>query len=189
MREPIEFVASAIEDIQLTIRAIDIKIGTMLVLLLAPFSLVGRIFAHVEKLCAANPKFLFVALTLGFFLLWFLAILALVRAIAPLDNPSNHIVNSDQYKGAYYRGGMFQFTLLDAFVNTTVTKASKDVSVALQDIPITVNGMLAELTFEQMKLCFIRDIKICRFGWGVKFGGWWLTLGSVIFVLARYWAP
>lgn len=60
------FLAGALLDAQATIRAIDVKVGALLVGLLAPFSSIGRICAHFEHLVSLNKPLGLVLLVVFF---------------------------------------------------------------------------------------------------------------------------
>lgn len=182
----IAFIQSAITDIQATIRAYDVKVGALLVLVLAPFPHISKVFYHIDKLCCIHPKFIFIVLSVVFFLSWFLALASLVRAISALDNPACHIINSHIHKGVFYGGGLYKFGLWDVLFNREVIKANRDVTTFSKDIPSSEEDIVLELTFEQMKVIYIRDIKANRLKWGIRFATAWLILGMCIFLTSRY---
>ena len=182
----INFVKEAISDTQLTIRALDVKVGVLLVALLSPLSNTHRIFAHLEHLCSNLHKPFMLLVAILFLLLWILALVSLMRAIAPLDNPSIHIVNSSQFKGAYYGGGLFNLTLIDAFKNREITKASKDVTTFASSLPKTLLELENELVFEQMKLIYIREVKLHRLRYGLRFSEIWFVMGIAIYLFSKY---
>ena len=180
------FLQAAITDVQATVRAIDVKVGALFVLVLAPFASLARVFAHVDKLCCRSPKYVFIALSVCFLASWFLALVSLVRAIGALDNPARHIPNSNNQKGTFYGGGLFDFNIIDAFFNRHNVKAKKDLDAFSTDIPTSIEEIEMELAFEHMKVVYIRDIKATRLKWGVRFATIWLILGSSIFFVSRY---
>jgi len=180
-----EFIKEAILDIQTTIRAIDTKIAALLTTLIVPFTFLGRIWSHLSYICTLEQKTLGVALFFSFFIVWALSIFSLARGLSAIDNPANHIVNSSKHKGLFYGGGLFEFSLIDSFINRKVIKASKDVKSHLADLPSSQDEINEELAFEQMKLIYIRDIKIYRFKTGFNLACIWLTLGVSIFLISK----
>lgn len=180
------FIQTAVTDIQATIRAIDVKVGALLVLILAPFASLSRVFAHVDKLCCRSPKLLFIAIAACFFASWFLALASLVRAVGAQDNPARHIENAANQKGTFYGGGLFIFNIADVFFNRLSVKAKKNLVDFSKDIPTSVEDIEMELAFEQMKVVYIRDIKATRLKWGVRFATIWLFFGTSIFFISRY---
>lgn len=180
-----EFSKAALDDCQLTIRALDVKCGAVLVLLLAPLPSISRIFSAIEKL----PGSYSLLFGLLFFAAWAAAMWSLVRALAPLDNPSAHLRDSKSYTGSYYRSGLYEFGFIDALFRRSVIFANKDVAAAMLDIPQTDIRVQEELTFEHMKLCYIRDVKIRLLKWGIGFAEAWLVCGTAIYLMGRYLKP
>lgn len=176
----------SILDIQTTIRAIDVKIGAILVGLLAPFASFGRVWAHFMNVSRVDPVSLGVGISVVFFLTWMLSIFALVRALSAIDNPARHIVNSGKYKGSFYGGGLYGFNFLDAFLNRSMIKASKDVSAIILEIPDTKEKIMEELVFEQLKLIYIRDVKLFRLQTGINLASIWFGVGVVGFLYSKF---
>lgn len=184
-----EFIAKAIEDTQLTIRAMDVKNGALLAGLLVPFSALGRIWAHFSHLSSAVPFFLGLAVGVLFFSLWAFCIYVLIKALAALDNPASHVINSSGQAGSFYSGGLYTFSLLDSFMNREVIKASRDISHQLGLVPNNPQDIAGELVFEQLKLTYIRDIKIHRFNMGARVSAFWVFLGAISFIVSKIWYP
>lgn len=186
MRSKAEFVTAAIIDTQSTIRAIDVKIGALLVAILAPLSGLGRIFSHIENIAVHSPKAFYLILSIMFIVVWILAVTALVRGLGAIDNPSCHIVNATKRKGSFYGGGLYSFGLLDAFLNRSIIKANKDPVSFSSEIPDNESDILDELVFEHMKLIYIRDAKLNRLKWALSFSVAWLGFGIVIYLSSKY---
>jgi hypothetical protein len=182
----VAFIQSAMKDVQATIRAIDTKVAALLVLLLLPFAKIDRIFAHIDRLHCSQPKYLFLPLSIAFLGAWLISLISLVRAIGALDNPASHIPNSHKQKGTYYGGGIFNFCILDAFINRKSVKAHRDAAAFLKDIPQSVEDIELELVYDFMKTVYIRDLKANRLRWGMRVAGIWLLLGIYIFLASRY---
>jgi hypothetical protein len=181
-----DFIAAAILDVQATIRAIDVKIAALLVGVLAPLASVSRVFAHLDHFGKQTPGWLSLTIVALFLLFWFLALVALVRAIGAVDNPAVNIINTSSCKGAFYGGNLYKFNLLDVFIDRDVIKASKDPQSFAAQHPTKEADIEAELIFEQMKLIYIRDIKLNRLKWGLRFSLVWLALGILIFLASHY---
>jgi len=153
--------------------------------LLTPLSSLGRIWAHFEHLYKLESLILWKAIFIIFFLCWVLSIAALVKALVAIDDPRDHIVNSGSYKGIFYGGGLYSFGIIDAFINRDLIKASKDVATFGSGIPNDKVEIEQELTFEKMKLIYIRDTKLYRLQVGVNFGIAWLTIGILAYVCSK----
>lgn len=181
-----EFVAAAIEDTQGTIRALDVKIGALLAAILVPLSATGRIFSHLSNFTKQSPQSGYVLIACLFLGAWFFTLFLLVKAIAAIDNPVVHIPNSLKRKGAFYGGGIFPLKVTDAFLNRSSVMARNGLDAFLQNIPATEEDILAELAFEQMKLIYIRDMKMLRLDWAIRFATGWVSLGIIIYLSSRY---
>lgn len=180
------FLGGAILDAQSIIRAIDVKIGALLVGLLAPLSSLGKIWNVLMHVSVIAPVSIGIGLAALFFLTWICAIVALVRALSAIDNPSHHIVNSERYKGSFYAGGLYHFGALDVFFNRAIIKASKDVAAFIAEAPETKEQIDNELAFEQLKLIYIRDAKLFRLHAGIIFASMWVAIGIAIFFYSKF---
>lgn len=186
MDKKIEFIYDSIHDIQSTIRAIDTKIATLLIV-------TGIPLANLEKIINYLGKFLYkvapvLGYTLIFFLVlsWILSFAAALRAISAIDNPLKHIINSERFKGVYYSGNLYKTGFLDVFFNRDVLKTSKNVDDHYQDFPEQDIDIVKELIFEQMKLAYIRDIKICRFNFSIKATYFWFVISLIIYFWSKF---
>lgn len=185
MVNKIDFIAAAIHDVQDTIRASDFKVGALLTGMLIPASSIGKIWTHFTLFSKQIPLWLCIIIGVLFFVLWVSIIFVLIRTISAIDNPSNHIINSGEFKGSFYGGGLYKFNPIDAFVNRDVIKASKDVQHFTMDYPEHEDEIIAELTFEHLKLIYIRDAKIYRLNCSIKFASLWLSIGMFVYFYTK----
>lgn len=181
-----DFIAAAILDTQATIRSIDVKVAALLVAVLTPLANTNRVFGHLSHFGTMSPKWLFLTLAITFLGAWIAAFTALVRSIGAIDNPATHIINSGSLTGSFYSGGLYKMGLLDVFLNRDLIKASKDPVSFLAAIPNDAASIEKELAFEHMKLVYIRETKLNRLNWGLKFSLIWLVLGIGIFLSSKY---
>jgi len=186
MENKLDFLTSSISDIQATIRAIDVKVAALLVVLLTPFQNLNRIFSHIDHFRSKPDNLILLIIVILFIFSWFISLVALVRAIGAIDNPSRHIINSSNCNGTYYGAGLYQLGFLDVFLNRDIIRASKDPQSLSALIPNNKQNIEIELVFEQMKLIYIRDIKINRLRYGGNFFSIWFILGVLIFISSRY---
>ena len=177
-----QFISAAIADCQATIRATDVKVGALLAGLLLPFSQVSHIWDYLTQLSAILER---QTVTFIFFGIWFVAICALVRTISAIDNPANHIVNESSCKGSFYSGGLYSFGFLDSLLNRDLVKASKDVANFAQSYPDTPDEIELELSFEHMKLIYIREIKLHRLNFALKVSAIWFAFGMCAFLYLK----
>lgn len=180
-----EFIIAAIEDSQATIRAVDVKVGVLLVGLLAPFSNLGRILAHVTHLIETTIPLIAYGFPAAFFLFWMLALTSLVMSISAIDNPAKHIASSSKFKGSFYGGGLYKFSFLDSIINRDTVKAEKDTSEFSKSIPSSEKEIESELIFEHMKIIYIREIKLLRLKYSYRFSVVWFTLGLIIYFISK----
>jgi len=155
MNNKLNFVSAAILDTQATIRAIDVKVAALLVTLLAPLANANSIFVHLDRFGVQSPRWFFMTMVVLFILTWLSALIALVRAISAVDNPSQHIINTNNCNGMFYGGGLYTFSIADVFLNRGIIKASKDPQSFAAQLPIDDEAIKLELIFEQMKLIYI----------------------------------
>jgi hypothetical protein len=180
------FLAAAITDTQATIRAIDVKVAAILVGLLAPLQNLHRVFSHLENFSGESPRWAYISASSAFVACWLLALFALVRAIAAIDNPAKHIINNGNCTGAFFAGGLYGLKIPDAFFNREEIKASKDPLSFAALLPVDETEIERELVFEHMKLAYIRDVKMHRLKWGVTFSILWVILGVAIYLASKY---
>ena len=180
-----DFILAAINDAQATIRSIDVKVATLLAGLLIPITSIGTIWGYLTQLSTLTTPCVSVLIGGIYIIFWLVAVLSLVRTISAVDNPSLHIVNSSSYKGVFYGGGLFEFGWLDVLLNRPFIKANKDVSIFSEDYPSSEDDTISELTFEHMKLIYIRDIKLHRFKASIRVAFVWLLLGVGIYLYSK----
>lgn len=184
--EKIDFITMALVDTQSTIRAIDVKIGALLTGMLLPIASLGKIWWHLNHISLAINHVVVIMAGIFFFSLWIFSVLLLVRAISAIDSPTNHIINSDQYKGAFYGAYLYKFGWRDMIVNRAENKATKEVNQFVDDYPDSRETTVLALTFEHMKLIYIRDIKLFRLNLALKLGFIWLSLGISVYVFSKF---
>jgi len=182
-----DFILAAIVDIQATIRAVDVKIAALLVGLLAPVANLDKVFHVFDKVHSKDPKIMLAAMLI-FLLLWLLAASSLAMAIGAISNPAPRINGHEAMKGAFYAGYLFEFGILDVFLNRGLVRANKDIDKFDEDIPINSVEIERELVFEQMKVAYIRDIKLQRFKWGFRLSCTWVLISTLICVYSKYGA-
>lgn len=185
MDKSTEFIAAAVHDIQATIRAVDVKIGALLTAVLLPFAAFGRVWAHFSHLLSVVPSCFGLLLTVIFYLTWALAVFVLVRSLAAIDNPAIHISNCGACRGSFYGGGIYKLSLVDALFNRSDVKSSIDVAALVANAPKTEDEIAAELAFEQLKVVYIRDIKIHRLNVAINIAFVWVFIGLASFFISK----
>ncbi len=182
MNDRISFIMAAINDAQATIRATDVKVGAILAGLLLPLSYLGAIWDYA--LSDYTPGWLLFLICI-FSILWMVSIIVLVRTISAVGNPSANISGAKFCNGSFYGGGMYKFTLTNALLNSDSNKSKKDVATFSNDYPISQNDIYLALSFEHMKLIYIRDIKLYRLDFSLKTSVAFVFLGICIYLLTK----
>lgn len=186
MDRKIEFIYDSIHDIQSTIRAIDTKVAALLVVLSIPLTNVGTIVNDLSKFLSKDYGVFKWILVVVFAVSWVLSLIAAARAISAIDKPSIQIVNSKKFKNTYYGGELYKMEFLDIFFNRDSLKAFKDVDSYYDDFPEQDLDIAKGLIFEQMKLVYIRDIKICRFNFSIQATYLAFTLGLTMYLVSKF---
>lgn len=185
MQSKIDFILAAINDTQGTIRSIDVKVGALLAALLLPLSFIEKILGHLIHISVILSMYAAFPIGIIFFITWFVALFSLARTISAIDNPRDHIVNSKDHKGSFYGAGLYKFGWLDILLNRKIIKADKDVSAFSQEYPETEKKIISELSFEHIKLIYIREIKLFRLNAALKIAFIWLLLGMTIYSYSK----
>lgn len=131
-----EFLYAAITDTQGTIRATDSKIAVLMVILAIPLTRLGSVYrdwSHLyanEHRCISN-----LALILGimFVSVWILSFWATMRALNPVDDPSQHI-DGEKPNGTFYSGALFNPGFWAAHFKC-FTRSKKQLQHQLDELP------------------------------------------------------
>lgn len=186
MNDKINFISLSIADIQSTIRAVDTKIGILIVFICFPLTNLSKIFSNIANTVTDKPVWFIYIIVAGFTVSWICSIMVSIRAISAIDNPSTHIINSSDCNGSFYGGYLYSPSIIDAVFNRDRLKASKDVVSQCELIPDDINIIEKELVFEQMKLIYIREIKLNRLKWSLRFTFTWLSSGLLLYLISHY---
>jgi len=182
-----EFVVAAIGEAQATIRALDVKLAALLVAVLAPIPMLASIAECFAGIYSRWSGFLVGSVFVAFSLCWALAILCYARAIGAISSPSKHVLNGAKYSGSLFGPGLFNFLPIDAILNRSSVISKVDPLAHVHTMPSTSDDIERELAFEHLKLIYIRDIKLLRLQWGFRFSGAAISIGALLFVVARYY--
>lgn len=172
----IEFLYQSINDTQATIRATDVKIGFLFVVIFLPLTSVEGLSKAVAKLWT-SPYHLGVVSVITA-LLWVASVYVLFKSLSPITDIKKHmigIVPAD----TFYMGGMPLIGKKDFFSISDV-RASQDVQTYLSAIPQDEQKLLEELASEKMKVSLIRNVKNLRVNVCTNLTLGWLTLGMLL---------
>jgi hypothetical protein len=167
------YLYQSIADTQGTIRAIDIKIGFLLLIVFTPLVAFDKIDPYLRMVFGegrAQQLLIFVAI-----LFWGFSLVAQFMALFAISNPAKQIRDANQV-GTFYNGDVFRVGLLDVITNRECL-SKRTVHQETERLPHTHKTLVEELTFEKMKLAYIRSMKLVRFNSAAVL----LAIGLVIF--------
>jgi len=177
--QKIEFLYKSIEDTQSTIRAIDIKASFMFVIVFLPITALKEILEIGDLLITTSGYYCFpIVLTI---ILWFISLYLLFKTIVSISNPAEQI-GGDKPSGAFYGASLFPLSKIDYFFNFPI-KSKKDINEYVKLIPSNEDDLVKELSFEKIKLTYIREIKIHRSNLLFRATFYWLFCGSLSWAL------
>jgi hypothetical protein len=158
MERKINFCYQAISDIQATIRAIDAKIGFLMVVIFIPIATIKEIMSIYSSI-AAHSNCLMVIMWL-IASMWAATIIILFRALWSIKNPARGVEGNDA-AGVFFNSAHYEMGAIDCIFNFPI-KSKVNLKAAISNLPVDDAGLLKELVFEKMKLEYIRDIKMRR---------------------------
>jgi hypothetical protein len=179
MDKKIDFLYASILDTQATIRSIDVKSGFLFVLLFTPIYTFDNI-SHLYLAILNEPKWFHCAVIVNI-TIWLLAITSLLMSVAAISNPSNHVSGANE-PGSFYGGYLFSINFLDVFVNRKNT-STRTVLQETLTLPENEASIISELTFEKIKLSYIRTVKMKRFTFCIYSTFTWMITGILLYIL------
>ena len=162
MEKKIEFVINSINDIQGTIRAIDAKFFGTIALFLLPLTEIDEISKAFKNLYI-NSECLTSFVLIALIIAWLIGIILSFIGIYSISNPSDSIsgVSEAKTKGLFYQPNQFKFNFFSQFFSGSV-KSKQTLLEIIEEIKLEENDRFNELVYEQIKLAYIRDVKITR---------------------------
>ena len=181
MDDKINFITNAILDTQATIRAIDAKLGAVIAGSLLPFSVMEKIWSHIGEVSKTISPYLGCTLGFFFFSVWIISIFLLIKTLSAIDNPVDHIKGNKLPNGSFYSGGIFGFKFKDYFFYDTSVKSKYIVQEQVLRYPTSKEDVVNELSFEHLKLIYIRDVKLHRLRGSLMACFIWFFFGILIY--------
>ena len=178
-----EFLYAAISDTQETIRAIDSKIEMLLLFLVIPMTGMPALFSQAKSLwvahhsCSAHAAILLTSV--AFVATWYLAFFCAFRTLSSISNPAEHLKTPCGAKGTFYRGGEYPIGIVDAFLNRGSVISKNTPAEVISALPNDGESLMLELAAEQLKVIYIRDVKIARQRWAYRVAFAWLIVGML----------
>lgn len=177
----IEFLYQSINDTQATIRAIDIKIGFLFVVIFLPLAAIDGISKALLALWASPNHFGFISISVG--LAWLLSVYFLFKSLSAITDIQKHMIGIIP-NDTFFKGGMPSLGMKNLFSLDNV-RAEKSVEDYVKNLPGSESELLLELASEKMKVSLIRNVKTLRVKVCTNLTLLWLALGmflSVVFL-------
>lgn len=178
----IEFLYQSINDTQATIRAIDVKIGFLFVIVFLPLAAISEITAGAKQLWEVNVYYdlALIATTLA----WVLSIGFLFSCVKALNKIDKHI-NGDQPLDIFYSGGIAPISFLSLMKSKDIRSKLK-IEEYISHLPKTDGDLIKHLSFEKMKVSLIREFKSCKSRICTNLTLTWLSLGIILSICFKY---
>ena len=171
-----EFLYNAIQDTVSTIRAVDTKLHIVLGLYLIPLVMSDKVFNAISNWNKAQDwsdlcflQIATVILALVSLYLWITGVVSSLLGIIAKSNPADAIEGEKPAGTFYWVGKLVKAGRFRSKIETTLTDY-------ISKLPESESDVVNELAFEQMKLAYIREVKIKRhriaayiaMAWGVN---------------------
>lgn len=188
---PTAFLMSSIKDMQDTIRAIDFKANALLVTLAVLLGAFDKVVQFSRALLGVTQGALhnisavsIILMAVGLLFSFWLALLTLCGNY----NAPNHVeVVEAKANNAFFIGGNYDFNLRGLFWHGHPHHKSKEKPrVAKQEacLPNSVRAETTVLVYEQLKLAYIRDLKVKRVNTAIYCAGFALLFFALAYSLA-----
>lgn len=177
--QKIDFLYQSIVDTQSTIRAVDVKIGLLFVVAFLPVAELKEIISTYKALKDVSDLYFYSMLLVGF--LWVLSVYTLFKSTISISDPKSHI-SGELPKGNFYSRNLFTLSAIDNFFNFPI-KSNQTVDMFSGELPKDENEVIKELSFEKLKVVYIRDVKIKRSSLCGSLIFSWLCLGCLLWIL------
>jgi hypothetical protein len=170
LRTRAELLYTAVEDIQQTVRAFDIKAEALILGLALPFAnvkdIMGSFRTVLEGTAGLERAFVLLLVTVvavagGGSLLYS------VRVLTGVSDPADRVRAAAPPKGAFFTGRYFRLGLIETLIGG---KARSTVSLEdhLAGLPMTPAEIETQLGYEHMKLGYIVARKMALFNLGLR---------------------
>ncbi|WP_370215290.1 hypothetical protein [Idiomarina sp.] len=175
----LEFLYQSIADTQATIKAVDVKVGFLFLITFMPLPGLEVIFKASDVLLGVSLWHLL--LLVPVLLFWLCALVSLISCTIPISKPGSH-VRGDKPSGSFYAGFLFRMNFIDNFLNFPI-KSEISIGEFKASLPSTEDELISELSFEKMKLAYIRQIKIKRAAFCALMTYGWVIFGVIAWVI------
>lgn len=172
----VNFLYTAINDTQATIKALDVKLGFIFVIIFAPLMALDSAFKTYMYIYTEMNDYIFVCRIE--ILLWILSVIYLFLGIGAISNPK--VIKSN--KSTFYDGDVFKISIIQSIFENGITP-KKSIEQKIKELPSNENDLIEVLIEEKIKLAYIRDVKIKRSTICTVLLFTWLILGALIWAV------
>ncbi|MDV1150854.1 hypothetical protein ACSGEN_27685 [Klebsiella pneumoniae] len=114
---------------------------------------------------------------------WLLSVVYLFLALTSISDPNKHM-HGAKPSGLFYGKGIFKIETENFGFKIKVT-SNLTVDEVVSNLP-DQNGILKELTYEKMKITYIREIKLGYYSRSTKLMSFWLLLSTAIYLINNF---
>lgn len=175
----IEFLYQSINDTQETIRAIDVKIGFLFIVIFLPLAAIDGISKALPALWNSPYHFGTISILTG--ITWVLSVYFLFKSLSAITNIQKHMIGTIP-NDTFFKGGIPKLEIKDVFSINDI-RAEKSVEDYLESLPKNENELLLELACEKMKVSLVRNVKALRVKVCTNLTLLWLTLGTFLSII------
>ena len=181
MEDKINFLYQSLNDTQATIKAIDVKIGFLFLIAFMPITVLQTLNSTVMTIWSANAiyKLCLISICVS----WLLSVVYLFLALTSISDPNKHM-HGAKPSGLFYGKGIFKIETENFGFKIKVT-SNLTVDEVVSNLP-DQNGILKELTYEKMKITYIREIKLGYYSRSTKLMSFWLLLSTAIYLINNF---
>ncbi|MDE2074805.1 MAG: hypothetical protein KGJ81_15320 [Alphaproteobacteria bacterium] len=174
--EAANYLYQSIADLQGTIRATDVKVGFLLVIIFSPLVAFDKVEPYLRIIfqeglaqrCLLSAAILF----------WGLSLVAQFAALFAISSPAKRVRGGNPV-GTFYSEDLFDLGLVDVMINRA-RNSKRTIEEELVRLPKARESLIKELVFEKMKLAYIRSVKLKRLNWAVILMG----IGMISFAVS-----
>jgi hypothetical protein len=178
----IEFLYQSINDTQATIRAIDVKIGFLFVIIFLPLAAIKEIVGGTKVLWASDFHYGFAIIITA--VTWLISLLTIFSCVKVLSNVDKHIKGTVP-KNVFYSGGIPTITIKN-LLNLKDLRTSHSIDECITELPVADDEIIKQLMSEKIKVSLIREFKGCKAKLCMNLILIWLCLGMVLSALYNF---
>ena len=157
----VNFLNASIQNTQAIIQATDVKLNILIAILLLPLTRMDQVVSYLSQHRPVSGLGLAVVVAIAVLLAgaWLLALFTTLRGLVAIRDAAAHIRGQrpPQVKGCFYNADLFPHTRFRG-----VGDSIRTIDEQVRGFPNDLDSLLKELAWEQMKLTYIREVKMRR---------------------------